>query len=89
VAWIIGWDLILEYAVGNVAIAVSWSDYFLHLVHGLTGIQLPLWLTTDTTTALTRIATMHADSRSEPSIRRLICPFYLVIQLLSTCPRLS
>lgn len=62
VAWIIGWDLILEYAVGNVAIAVSWSDYFLHLVHGLTGIQLPLWLTTDTTTALTRIATMHADS---------------------------
>lgn len=51
IAWIIGWDLILEYAVGNVAIAVSWSDYFLHLMHGLTGMQLPLWMTTDTGTA--------------------------------------
>src|SRR5437764_1510018 len=28
IAWIIGWDLILEYAVGNVAVAISWSDYF-------------------------------------------------------------
>lgn len=55
VAWIIGWDLILEYAVGNVAVAVSWSDYFLHLLHFL-GFKLPLWLAADTTTALTRIA---------------------------------
>src|SRR5688572_18369196 len=31
VAWIIGWDLILEYAVGNVAVAVSWSAYFTSL----------------------------------------------------------
>ncbi len=56
IAWIIGWDLILEYAVGNVAVAVSWSDHFLHLVHGMTGHGLPLWLTADTTTALSRIA---------------------------------
>ncbi len=62
IAWIIGWDLMLEYAVGNVAVAVSWSDYFLHLFHGITGWQLPLWLTTDTATALTRIATMSATS---------------------------
>jgi APA family basic amino acid/polyamine antiporter len=62
IAWIIGWDLILEYAVGNVAIAVSWSDYFLHLLHGLTGMQLPLWMTTDTGTALTRIRDMAMDS---------------------------
>jgi APA family basic amino acid/polyamine antiporter len=32
VAWIIGWDLILEYAVGNVAVAISWSDYFQSLL---------------------------------------------------------
>ncbi len=32
VAWIIGWDLILEYAVGNMAVAVSWSGYFVQLV---------------------------------------------------------
>jgi basic amino acid/polyamine antiporter, APA family len=54
VAWIIGWDLILEYAVGNIAVAISWSDYFLHFVHSAFGIRLPLWLSTDTTTALAR-----------------------------------
>jgi len=36
VAWIIGWDLILEYAVGNVAVAVSWADYFKSLLAGST-----------------------------------------------------
>jgi len=51
VAWIIGWDLILEYMVGNVAVAVSWSSYFMNLVQGL-GIDLPLWLATDVRTAL-------------------------------------
>ena len=30
IAWIIGWDLILEYAVGNMAVAVSWSGYFVN-----------------------------------------------------------
>ena len=34
VAWIIGWDLILEYAVGNVAVAISWGDYFKSLLGG-------------------------------------------------------
>ncbi len=34
VAWIIGWDLILEYAVGNVAVAISWGDYFKTLTAG-------------------------------------------------------
>ena len=34
IAWIIGWDLILEYAVGNVAVAVSWSGYFCELLRG-------------------------------------------------------
>ncbi|MCS6914348.1 MAG: amino acid permease [Myxococcales bacterium] len=45
-AWIIGWDLILEYAVGNIAVAVSWSGYFQHLLAGL-GLHLPPWLVTD------------------------------------------
>src|SRR5882724_10873639 len=45
VAWIIGWDLILEYAVGNVAVAISWSDYFNSLLRSL-GHGLPEWLAT-------------------------------------------
>ena len=43
VAWIIGWDLILEYAVGNVAVAISWSGYFNSLISPF--VQLPGWLT--------------------------------------------
>ncbi|MCX5761344.1 MAG: amino acid permease, partial [Gemmatimonadetes bacterium] len=50
VAWIIGWDLILEYAVGNVAVAISWGDYFKSLTHGW--LDLPIWLTTGYRTAL-------------------------------------
>lgn len=46
VAWIIGWDLILEYAVGNVAVAISWSGYFQELLRGF-GIEWPLWLGID------------------------------------------
>jgi len=51
VAWIIGWDLILEYAVGNVAVAISWGDYFTTLLRGM-GMQLPPFLTTGYRTAL-------------------------------------
>jgi basic amino acid/polyamine antiporter, APA family len=51
VAWIIGWDLIIEYAVGNVAVAISWSGYFVELLHGL-GISIPPWAALDYRTAM-------------------------------------
>src|SRR6266542_3824612 len=50
VAWIIGWDLILEYAIGNVAVAISWANYFRSLLGSL-GIDFPQWLATDYRTA--------------------------------------
>ena len=50
VAWIIGWDLILEYAVGNVAVAISWGDYFKSLLGGW--VSFPAWATTGYRTAL-------------------------------------
>ncbi len=50
VAWIIGWDLILEYAVGNVAVAISWSGYFRELLAGF-GVYIPGWLCIDYHTA--------------------------------------
>ncbi len=43
VAWIIGWDLILEYAVGNVAVAIAWSGYFSSFLR-VFGIEVPFWL---------------------------------------------
>lgn len=49
-AWIIGWDLMIEYSIGNVAVAISWANYFNTLLEGF-GIRLPLWLTVDYQTA--------------------------------------
>ena len=45
-AWIIGWDLLVEYAIGNIAVAISWSDYFTSLLKA-NGINLPLHWTMD------------------------------------------
>jgi len=51
IAWIIGWDLIMEYAVGNIAVAISWSGYFVGLLSGF-GISIPDYLAIDYLSAL-------------------------------------
>jgi APA family basic amino acid/polyamine antiporter len=59
IAWIIGWDLIVEYAIGNIAVAISWSDYFTRLLSSIRapwlgidkGINIPLNFTMDFLTA--------------------------------------
>ena len=56
VAWIIGWDLILEYAVGNMAVAVGWSGYFVKLCGSLFGLRFPIWAVNDYRTASDLIA---------------------------------
>ena len=67
IAWIIGWDLIVEYAIGNIAVAISWSDYFTGMLRGLrfpslgieNGIQIPEHLTMDYLTASRGFADNH------------------------------
>lgn len=49
-AWIIGWDLLMEYAIGNIAVAISWSDYFTSLLDSF-GLHIPEYLTMDYWTA--------------------------------------
>ena len=61
VAWIIGWDLILEYAIGNVAVAISWANYFNTLMEGL-GIHIPRWLTVDFQTAHAKMPEVVANA---------------------------
>jgi len=51
IAWIIGWDLLLEYAIGNIAVAISWSDYFTEFLRGF-GMNIPEYLTMDYFSAL-------------------------------------
>ncbi|MGZ3754522.1 MAG: amino acid permease [Mucilaginibacter sp.] len=46
IAWIIGWDLLMEYAIGNIAVAISWSEYFVNLLEGF-NIHMPQYLTMD------------------------------------------
>jgi basic amino acid/polyamine antiporter, APA family len=43
VAWMIGWDLILEYAVGSMTVAIGWSGYFQRILAGF-GLDLPVWM---------------------------------------------
>jgi len=51
IAWIIGWDLLMEYAIGNIAVAISWSTYFVNLLEGF-NIHMPVYLTMDYVSAL-------------------------------------
>ena len=64
VAWIIGWALILEYAIGNIVVAISWSAYFDNILKAF-GIDLPDWLTTGYQTA--RMAYREALANGEPT----------------------
>jgi amino acid transporter len=49
-AWIIGWALIMEYSIGNIAVSISWSEYFVSLLRNV-GIHFPAWLSIDYKTA--------------------------------------
>lgn len=51
IAWIIGWALILEYAIGNIVVAISWSGYFNNLLVHIFNIHLPDWMLVDPVTA--------------------------------------
>jgi APA family basic amino acid/polyamine antiporter len=68
IAWIIGWDLILEYAVGNIAVAIAWSGYFISLLSGF-GVTLPAYLTHGYRTALlSGDPAVHALLDTAPSV---------------------
>ncbi len=64
-AWILGWDLILEYAVGNSAVAISWAAYFRQLLMGI-GLEIPAWLAADI-----RSAGLAAKAAAESGVSSL------------------
>ncbi len=93
IAWIIGWDLILEYAVGNMAVAVGWSGYFVKLCYSLFGLEFPLWLVTDSRTAANLVNTggdalLGYSSTALPSIMghslALNLPAFLIVLAVTT-----
>ncbi len=72
VAWIIGWDLIIEYAVGNIGVAIAWSGYFRELLNHF-GLDMPAWLATDYRSAHEAFVSMAAGgaSATDPVVSRL------------------
>jgi APA family basic amino acid/polyamine antiporter len=61
IAWIIGWDLIIEYAVGNIAVAISWSGHFRELISHF-GLTLPAWIATDYRSAFDAVKAVAAGA---------------------------
>lgn len=68
IAWIIGWALIVEYAIGNIVVAISWSDYFTGLMDGL-GWHIPEYLTMDYLSAKNGAISMSSGEAITPQIR--------------------
>ncbi len=102
-AWIIGWDLVLEYAVSNVAVAISWGDYARALLDGV-GVHVPAWLAIDPRSALTLsegwLASHHLDG--QPAFAERLATFaqaragaidgkaaFAAWEALSSAPRLG
>jgi len=69
VAWIIGWDLIVEYAVGNIGVAIGWAAYFRELLTHF-GISMPAWLSTDYRSAHDAFVAL-AGGANDPSTQYL------------------
>ena len=66
VAWIIGWDLIVEYAVGNIGVAIGWSGHFRELISHL-GMNMPAWLSTDYRSAHDAFNAVAAGATDAPT----------------------
>ncbi|WP_236652757.1 amino acid permease [Chitinophaga vietnamensis] len=79
-AWVIGWALILEYAIGNIAVAISWSGYFNNLLKGL-GLSLPDWLQSNYDSATPGVIANAPHIGNIPVILNL--PAFIVVVLIT------
>lgn len=74
IAWVIGWALIMEYAIGNITLAISWSDYFTGLLE-TGGLYLPQWIQMDYLSAYNGFHDAESLMRSGKTFENL--PLYL------------
>src|SRR5207244_4207141 len=86
VAWIIGWDLILEYAVGNVSVAISWSNYFQSLLQGF-HLNWPAWLGVDYRSAAQGAETVAKARAAGENLKELGESVLRAAQAMSDAPR--
>lgn len=85
VAWIIGWALILEYAIGNIVVAISWSAYFNNILHAM-GIALPDWLSIGYQTAHMQYNTAVAAGQDTSKLVYTHAPDWMGIRFIINLP---
>lgn len=88
VAWIIGWDLLMEYAIGNIAVAISWSDYFTSLLAGL-NLNLPAYITMDFLSALRGHREVTALMASGTALKDIPLSLVTAYEAWQTAPRIG
>src|SRR6267378_3754152 len=85
VAWVIGWALILEYAIGNVVVSISWSSYFINLLEGF-NIHIPAWLATDPKTARVLYEAAVRDGQPVDQLAWMTAPVVAGVRLIMNTP---
>ena len=95
-AWIIGWALLMEYGIGNITVAISWSDYFTSFLANLNidslnfhGIHLPEWMTMDYLTAYKGFNNVTALLESGKSFEKLDAPLQEAYTAWTASPTLG
>lgn len=87
IAWIIGWDLIMEYAVGNIAVAISWSEYLTSWLDGM-GLHVPDFLAMDYSSAFHGYKDAMVQLASGVKLESLNRPIYEAYMAWTTAPDL-
>ena len=88
IAWIIGWALIMEYAIGNITVAISWSDYFTGLLEN-SGFSLPQWIQMDYLTASNGYQDALALMQGDKPFAQLDAPLQAAYTAWTSCPTLG
>ncbi|OYU83474.1 MAG: amino acid permease [Flavobacterium sp. BFFFF2] len=88
IAWIIGWALIMEYAIGNITVAISWSDYFTGLLEN-SGFSLPQWVQMDYLTASNGYQDALALMQGGKPFAQLDAPLQAAYTAWNSCPTLG
>ena len=96
VAWIIGWALIMEYAIGNITVAISWSDYFTDMLShiritplGIDGIHIPFWAQMDYLSAVNGHEQALRLLESGTSLKELNQPTLIAYEAYENSPTIG
>jgi len=86
-AWIIGWALLMEYSIGNIYVAFSWSGYFTHLMENL-GFHMPAWITTDYASCSAAAKLKTPDLQSHEMLAWNSAPVFMGLRIILDLPAL-